>query len=90
MAGILPEEIRWRVGKVDFRPSIDYAILNINSPLLDRMFRDCSRYLGDYVNREALNRVYHDFLADPSGQDPTYLLVALSLGLWLGRSGLEP
>ncbi len=50
MAGILPEEIRWRVGKLDFRPAFNYAILNVDRPLLDRMFRDCSKALESYVD----------------------------------------
>lgn len=90
MAGTLPEEIRWRVGKVDFRPSLDYAMFNIDSPLLDRMVRDCSRRLEGYVDLQALKRIYHDFLSDPLGQGSTALVVALSLGLWLERSDLEP
>ena len=74
MAGILPEEIRWRVGKVDFRPSFNYAMLNIDRPLLDRMFRDCSEAAEGYVDRQALSKTYSEFLSDAQGHDPTYLL----------------
>jgi asparagine synthase (glutamine-hydrolysing) len=89
MAGILPEEVRWRVGKLDFRPASNYAILNIDRALLDRMFQDCSKVLESYVDRQALNRTYSNFLSDPLGQDPTYLFAVLSLGLWLRQCGLS-
>jgi asparagine synthase (glutamine-hydrolysing) len=89
MAGILPEEIRWRVGKLDFRPAFNYAILNVDRALLARMFLDCSKALESYVDRQALSRTYSDFLSDPLGQDPTYLFVALCLGLWLRRCSLS-
>jgi asparagine synthase (glutamine-hydrolysing) len=89
MAGILPEEIRWRVGKLDFRPAFNYAMLNVDRPLLDRMFRDCSKVLESYVDLRTLGRIYSDFLSDPLRQDPTYLFVALSLGLWLRQSSLS-
>ncbi|HTY26031.1 MAG TPA: asparagine synthase-related protein, partial [Desulfomonilaceae bacterium] len=90
MAEILPDEIRWRVGKLDFRPAFNYAMLNIDRPLLDRLFRDCSKGLESYVDQKVFKRTYNDFISDPLGQDPTYLLVALSLGLWLSRSGVGP
>jgi len=89
MAGILPEEIRWRVGKLDFRPAFNYAMLNVDRHLLDRMFRDCSQALESYVDRQALSRTYSDFLSDPLEQDPSYLFVALSLGLWLKQCSLS-
>jgi asparagine synthase (glutamine-hydrolysing) len=89
MAGVLPEEIRWRVGKLDFRPAFNYAMLNIDRTRLDRMFKDCSRALGRYVDSNALGRTYSDFLSEPLREDPTYLLVAFSLGLWLRQSSLS-
>ncbi len=88
MKGLLPERIERRPGKTDFRPSIDHAILQSSRPVLDRMMKIGSGAVEHYVDIEAMGKSYRNFLDDPLRNDPTYLWFAISLGLWLNKSGL--
>ncbi|MGB6067986.1 MAG: lasso peptide isopeptide bond-forming cyclase [Desulfomonilaceae bacterium] len=90
MAGILPEEIQWRVGKVNFIRSLTHAIVDIDSALLNAMLHDCAKALEEYVDPEAVNRSFGGFLSNPLSYDPSFLWPILSLGLWLHRSSLKP
>ncbi|MFH1115527.1 MAG: lasso peptide isopeptide bond-forming cyclase [Pseudomonadota bacterium] len=86
MEGLLPAEIQWRAGKIDFRPSFNYAILNMDGNRLARLFQDSLSALGRYVDPAAMSRAYTDFVSNPMGRDPSFLWFALSLGLWLSKS----
>lgn len=88
MKGLLPEQIERRPGKTDFRPSIDHAILHSRRLVLDGMMETSSRAVEHYVNVEAMGKSYRDFLHNPVRHDPSYLWLAISLGLWLDKSGL--
>jgi asparagine synthase (glutamine-hydrolysing) len=88
MEGLLPERIERRPGKTDFRPSVDHAILQSDRLVFDRMMEMSSRAVKYYVDVEAMGKSYHDFLHNPLRNDPTCLWFAISLGLWLDKSGL--
>ena len=90
MDGILPEEIQWRVGKVDFTPSILHAIINVERSLLDDVLRQCQKALDTYTDPQALAVRFKCFLSNPTAYDPSPLWPVLALGLWLDRSGLRP
>jgi asparagine synthase (glutamine-hydrolysing) len=89
MAGILPEEIRRRLDKVDFFPSLIHGIIGLESSLLEKAFRTCEKRLDDYVDTTGLNSRFRHFLADPMGGDPSALWPVFSLGLWLDRTSLS-
>jgi asparagine synthase (glutamine-hydrolysing) len=90
MDGILPSEIQWRPGKIDFRPSFNYAMLGVDHDKMESLFQDSLRAIERYVDPAAMNRSYEDFFSNPLGKDPAFLWFALSLGLWLSKSDLLP
>ena len=89
MAGLLPEEIRRRPGKADFLGSYIHAIVSMNSALLEAAFQDCQEAVEEYVDPQALELRFRDFVAGPMEHDPSFLWPVLSLGMWLNRSGLR-
>lgn len=89
MAGVLPEEVQWRVGKVDFRPSFNYAVLSVDRFTLETTVRSAAKVLDGYVDEQAILERYNNFLSNPLAQDPSYLWFALALGLWMDRTGLR-
>ncbi|MDQ7782788.1 MAG: lasso peptide isopeptide bond-forming cyclase [Desulfomonilaceae bacterium] len=90
MDGILPAEIQWRAGKIDFRPSFNYAILGMNRDRLEGLLQDSLRAIERYVDPAAVNRSYAEYISNPLKRDPSFLRFALSLGLWLSRADLQP
>lgn len=90
MAGILPDEIRWRTDKIDFRPSFYYAVSTMDGSMREDLVRRTLEAVTGFVDAQAFERQYGSLLANPRGQDPSFLWFTLSLGLWLERSGLKP
>jgi asparagine synthase (glutamine-hydrolysing) len=90
MAGTVPEEIMRRGDKVDFRPSISYWLLQLDSKLAEEAILGSSKAIPEYVDVQALTAAYFRFRKDPPSVNHHYMLYAASLGQWLKRSGLKP
>ncbi len=90
MEGLLPAKIQWRAGKIDFRPSFNYAILSVDHDRMRRLFQDSLSAIEKYVDPEGMKQSYTDLVSNPMGKDPAFLWFALSLGIWLSKSDLQP
>ena len=86
LKGILPERIRKRLSKSDWGPSFDQGIL-ANRQLLDKVIQ-WKELLGDFVNLDALKRIYSRAQGNRIQPDDTlYLWLSAMLAIWL--SGME-
>jgi asparagine synthase (glutamine-hydrolysing) len=85
MKGVLPEEVRWRVGKTRLGAQFNRAILKDRALLDDAIVNDPGA-LGEYVNLEALRAAYRLYLA--SGEKAAGVAVwnAVTLRAWLQSS----
>jgi asparagine synthase (glutamine-hydrolysing) len=61
LAGILPEDIRWRSSKADFRPFFRNGMLRLSGPFLEEVLSDKSAYLEPYVDIAGLRALYKRF-----------------------------
>lgn len=90
MAGILPEEVRWRPNKTDFTPNLVQWALALDRKLLDRLILGGAEAAADYVDLNALKRLYGKFLIRPMDVNLLDVWSVASLGQWLSRSSLRP
>ncbi|MBI5247977.1 MAG: asparagine synthetase B [Desulfomonile tiedjei] len=90
MAGILPDEVRWRTDKADFRPSFAHWALGLERNLLERAVLGSAEAFADYVDLKALNSAYKRFLIRPMDVNLFDIWSVATLGSWLSRSGLRP
>ena len=88
LAGVLPEEVRWRSGKADFSPNFMRGLLGLDRELVeDVVLRDPST-IEAYVDVAALRDAYRRCAG--RGVQPEALAVwgAVTLALWLRRTKL--
>ena len=85
MRGVLPEEVQWRGGKLDFTPSLSYGLRTFDQPELERIIIHDPSVIENYVNIESLRQTYRRFLMDDeaSFQDVFSIWKTVSLALWL-------
>jgi asparagine synthase (glutamine-hydrolysing) len=89
MVGILPEKVRLRTDKVDFRPSLLYWARGLEGDLLERAILGSAETMADYVDVRALRDVYDRLFVDPMLVSLSDFWSVVSLGMWLSRSGLK-
>jgi asparagine synthase (glutamine-hydrolysing) len=90
MAGILPEEVRWRMDKGNLSQPFARTMLSYHRRLLeDVIFKD-PRAIERYVDMAALHRTYYRYLAYSTLDDTTAVYIAVVLALWLRRTNLRP
>ena len=91
MAGVLPEEVRWRGGKANLAPALSHGLLTFDRQRLDdAILRDTSQ-IDEYVDSAALRRAYNRFISgEVMDGDVVAIWRAMSLALWLGRESLTP
>jgi asparagine synthase (glutamine-hydrolysing) len=89
MAGILPDEVRWRVGKANLSPNFKRRLLDCDRRLLDDVIIDDPQVIEDYVDVSALREAYRRYAAEPMSEaDALAVYGAVTLALWLRRTGL--
>ncbi len=88
LAGILPEEIRWRGGKTVNSPAVTAALLNGSGRLLEEIIMHRSGNLAALVDMKSLQEIYQRYLSHRSQADEMAVWQAANLGLWLRYSGL--
>lgn len=95
MAGVLPDEVRWRRDKVIPIQSVSRALMDAHLPELDRLL-EAGRAAGDWLNLDLIARDQAQLqLAAARGEHehPRHrpamgrLARALHLGLWLRQAG---
>jgi asparagine synthase (glutamine-hydrolysing) len=85
MKGILPSEIQWRAGKMDFTPSLAYG-LRCEQDLLDDIIMRNPDIIERYINIPKLRQAYRRFLNQDSqvgSADIFAIWKAASLASWL-------
>ena len=89
MANILPDEVRWRVGKANLSPNFTRRLLDYDRALLDDVIMNDPKVIEDYVDVSALRDVYHRYASQPMSEgDGLTVYGAVTLALWLRRTGL--
>jgi asparagine synthase (glutamine-hydrolysing) len=85
MAEILPEEVRWRIGKANLSPNFQRRLLNGHRELLDKIILGDPGLIENYVDVPALQTVYSRYLSQQTAKDALVLYGAVMLALWLSR-----
>jgi asparagine synthase (glutamine-hydrolysing) len=93
MAGIVPEEVRWRPDKTDFLPNLARGLRTFERERVDQAILRDARIIEPYVNVPVLRETYHRFLAGGSREDPHDVCAiwrVVSLAVWLRHVGFTP
>lgn len=90
MAGILPEEVRWRGGKQDFTPNFRHTLATYDRELVQEVVRAAPPGLETYVDLPAVRAAARALDARDTGGPHVLLWRVVSLGLWLGTKGPHP
>jgi asparagine synthase (glutamine-hydrolysing) len=89
MAGILPDEVRWRVGKANLSSNFKRGMLDRDRSLLDDVILRDPAVIEEYVDVSALREVYRRYASQPMSEDDALTVYsAVTLALWLRRTGL--
>lgn len=64
LAGLLPEEIRWRYSKADFTPFLKNSMLRSSKPLLEEVISSKSAYLEPYLDIARLSALFERYLSN--------------------------
>jgi len=88
LAGVLPEEVRWRGGKADFSPNFMRGLLGLDRELVeDVVLRDPST-IEAFVDVAALRDAYRRCAGPGVARDALAVWGAVTLALWLRRTNL--
>jgi asparagine synthase (glutamine-hydrolysing) len=86
MDGVLPEKVRWRVGKTRLGAQFDRSFVR-DRALLDDVIEKNPDALADYVDLAVLRDAYRRYRANANKEDGVAVWTAVTLGLWLRRAG---
>lgn len=87
MAGVLPEEVRWRASKANLAPNFGRQLLGNDRNLLTEVILEQPGVIEEYVDVPALRRAYDRYVTQPGSQaDALTVYGAVMLGLWLQRA----
>jgi asparagine synthase (glutamine-hydrolysing) len=91
MVNILPDEVRWRIGKANLSPNFKRRLLEYDRALLEDVIMNDPQVIEDYVDVSALRDAYRRYNAQPMSEgDALTVYGAVNLALWLRRTGLTP
>jgi len=89
MDQILPDAVRWRVGKADLSPNFKRRLWDRDRDLLDDVIVNDPQVIEDYVDVSALRDAYRRYASQPMAEDDALTVYsAVTLALWLRRTGL--
>jgi asparagine synthase (glutamine-hydrolysing) len=89
MANVLPDEVRWRVGKANLGPNFERRLLDRDRKLLHDVIMDDPQVIEDYVDVSALRDAYRRCVCRPKSPDDTLTVYgAANLALWLRQTRL--
>jgi asparagine synthase (glutamine-hydrolysing) len=88
MAGLLPEEIRWRGGKTDMNPNFVHGLLKNNRRVLDKLIFDLPERIEKYVDSSTLHQVYERLIGQEKVKIEDVMTVwkGATLAYWLRQS----
>ena len=91
MTDVLPPEVQWRVHKANLGPNFKRRLLEYERETLEKVIAQ-PQIIEPYVNVSALQAAYDRYASQPlqSKQDAITVFGAVTLALWLLRSGLTP
>jgi asparagine synthase (glutamine-hydrolysing) len=88
LADILPAEVQWRRSKSNLGPNFEHGLLAYERQRLEELILKDSKTIEKYVNVDSLREAYRRFASRERGDDALTIWKAVSLGLWLQRTGL--
>jgi asparagine synthase (glutamine-hydrolysing) len=83
MAGILPLQVQWRAGKLDFSPNVAHGLRTFGRQYLDSLIYNDAAPIQAYVNVPVLQQAYRQFLSEDDARSRFLVWQAASLALWL-------
>jgi asparagine synthase (glutamine-hydrolysing) len=90
MAGILPPEIQWRKNKSDISVGFRLNLLKFERETLERVILHHPEIIQNYVDLSSLQDLYRRYTVQPRKSGLAFnILLAVTLDLWLRRSGLS-
>ncbi|MFQ5849216.1 MAG: lasso peptide isopeptide bond-forming cyclase [Candidatus Binatia bacterium] len=90
MVDILPVEVQWRGDKFNFSANFNRGLLTVDRELVEEVTLNDPSVIAEYVNIAALHKTYNRCLSQPKNEDTMTVWKAVSLALWLRRTGLTP
>ena len=92
MEGILPPKVQWRGDKSNLSANFNRGLLTDDQALVEDVILEKPEAIADYVDLPALREIYARRLASPSpaNEDTMIIWKAVSLAMWLRRTGLSP
>ena len=89
MADVLPDKVRWRVGKANLSPNFERRLLECDRGLLDDVIMKDPHVIEEFVDVSALRDVYRRYASQPMSTDALDVYAAVTLALWLRQTGLS-
>jgi asparagine synthase (glutamine-hydrolysing) len=87
MAGLLPEEVRWRSSKATLAPNFKRNLIGKDRNILAELIIEQPGALEEYVDLAALRRAYDRCATEPvADADALTVFATAALGLWLQRA----
>jgi len=83
MANIVPDAVRWRIGKANLSPNFRRRLLDFDRKLLDEVIVNDPQVIAEYVNVTALRDAYRRFISRPTSDDAVLVYGAVVLARWL-------
>jgi asparagine synthase (glutamine-hydrolysing) len=91
MTNILPVEVQWRTTKANLSPNFKRRLFDCERERLDEVILNDPQVIQEYVDLPALRAAYHRYLSQPTSDDDALAVYgAVTLALWLRRTGLTP
>lgn len=88
MVGILPDQVRWRVGKADLSPNFNQRLFEADRSAIEAALWQNASAIDGYLDLPALRRAYTRFI-EAGGNAPAEamsLFIATVLSRWLVRN----
>ena len=85
MADILPDKVRWRIGKANLSPNFQLRLLDGHRKLLEDIIAKDPSLIEEYVDVPALRRVYSRYVSQQAAKDALVVYGAVTLALWLSE-----
>jgi asparagine synthase (glutamine-hydrolysing) len=87
MEEVLPKEVQWRDGKSDLSANFNRGLLTADRELVEDVIMKDPQAIEPYVDVAALRQAYARCLSRPTNRDTMMVWKAVSLALWLSRTG---
>jgi len=86
LAGVLPESLRWRVGKTSLSAQFHHAFVGADADVIEELLNQPGSPLAAYVDLAKVRALWKRYQRQPRNQDSTPLWAIVTLGLWLKDS----